>query len=1746
MKKKPAIKSINTKPNKMTAKVPGPHPAGHRDSAPGGLAKGGRKSGARAMASGSERLAPQHPLRITDPTRIDYFKDIVGTVREPLLVLDANLRVLAANRSFFKFFKVKQKETVGELLYDLGNRQWDIPALRLLLETILLQKAVFNDYKVEHDFPFIGKRTLLLNARRIPAPPKEALWILLAFEDVTERMRLEGTLQASEMRFRHAFETASDSMLLVDKISGRVLNSNRAAQDSFGYSSKELLKKNLWELGILKDRRQFRRISIKLEEQGVVGLVDTTIPTGQGGHFPADLTMMDRAEVIQCNIRDTTQRRRVEEELRESEDKFKYVFDNSVIGKSITRLSGELEANKALCDMFGYTQAEFQNKKWQDITHPDDIDLTQKEIDKLLFGAQNSVRFNKRYIHKNGSVVWVDLSSSLRRDKDGKPLYLMTSVIDITERKWAEVALGEREEHFRTLIEHSQDAITLLSADGTVLYDSPSIARVLGYIPTERIGRNVFEFVPPEDRDGMVHGFAKFVQQRGAVAPSEMRFLHKDGTPRLIEGIRTNLLHDPAVRAVIVNYRDITERKQAEQALRESDSRYHLIFENSGTANTIFDKECRVVLQNSMSKELTVPMDARGKTALEIFGPEQGPIVTERMQRVLSSGVPEVFETKFTMPAGSKWIRSSYFPLYKEQHELVGIQVISQDITERKQAEELLRESERKVSEALDFNRKILETTSIGILTFKQSGQCISANSAAARITGGTVEQLLAQNFHEIQSWKKSGMYQAAIRALDTGIEQSLAAHIETTFGKDAWLSFSFMRFDSEGERHLLVFAYDITERKQAEEALSASEARFRSLYENATIGIYRTTPDGQILMCNPALVRMLGYETFEEISRRDLKKDEYEPEYTREEFQERLERDSEVQGLESAWKRKDGSTIYVRESAHLVRNEMNLPLYYEGTVEDITARKHVEEKLDEERILLRTLIDSLPDRVYAMDVQGRKTLSNIADWQASGGKSMEDVIGKTDLDIYPPELAEKYWATDKAVIDTGTPVLNREEPGLDSQGKPVWVLSSKVPLRDGKGRVTGLVGTGRDITDRKRVEEELKQSEERYRQLVEFSPDGVAVHSDGKFVYVNPAAASIYGASNPQELLGKPMLDRVHPAYRAVVKERVRRLGEGQAAALLEEKFLQLDGSEIEVEVAALSVRYQGKPAVQMVIRDIAERKKAEDRLSRSEQRYRGLFEDSPISLWEEDFSTVKQHIEKLRQQGVTDFHQFFESHPEVMIECVNEIKVLDVNKATLALMRAENKGQLIGNLNRIIRNRLEVGFMDELVSIAEGRTEFEWEGSNYTLDGEMLSVSVRWSAAPGYEDSLGKVLLSLIDITARNQAEENLRISEDKFSKLFHSSPDAILLSELNSGRIIEVNTSFEKYSGYTRDELIGHPVLEFNMYSPADRQMFVSMVKDHGSIRSAEFTLKSKTGQVMTVMASAEIININNEPHTLTILLDITARKQAEQEILQLNASLEKRVEDRTRELREAQEQLVRKEKLAVLGQLAGGVGHELRNPLSVISTSIYYLKLVQPDAGEKIKQHQSMIEQEVHNADKIISDLLDFGRVISAEKEPVSVPGLVQKVLNRFPAPASVKVSLDLPADLPQVLVDGRQVEQVLGNLVVNACQAMVASTGALPQISATGMPGGGRLTISAQREKEMVAIAVKDTGTGITPENMKKLFEPLFTTKAKGIGLGLAVSKKLAEANGGQIEVQSEVGKGSTFTLYLCVYETDKL
>ena len=243
----------------------------------------------------------------------------------------------------------------------------------------------------------------------------------------------------------------------------------------------------------------------------------------------------------------------------------------------------------------------------------------------------------------------------------------------------------------------------------------------------------------------------------------------------------------------------------------------------------------------------------------------------------------------------------------------------------------------------------------------------------------------------------------------------------------------------------------------------------------------------------------------------------------------------------------------------------------------DVTARIHAEEILAQDRTLLHTLIDNLPDRIYVKDIQGRKTVSNVADWQGSGGNSMEGVLGKSDFDTYPPELAAKYWADDKSILDSGIPILGREEPGLDSQGNPVWVMTTKVPLRDGNGQITGLVGIGRDITVQKRIELETNRQKQYFELLIRTSPVAIVVlDNDENIVSANPAFEQLFGHLSA-EILGVNLdtlitdqETRQEAAHytQEVMSRSVHAIGKRQ----------RKDGSLVDLEIFGVPVMIDGK----------------------------------------------------------------------------------------------------------------------------------------------------------------------------------------------------------------------------------------------------------------------------------------------------------------------------------------------------------------------------------------------------------------------------------------------------------------------------------------------------------------------------------------------------------------------------------------
>jgi len=244
---------------------------------------------------------------------------------------------------------------------------------------------------------------------------------------------------------------------------------------------------------------------------------------------------------------------------------------------------------------------------------------------------------------------------------------------------------------------------------------------------------------------------------------------------------------------------------------------------------------------------------------------------------------------------------------------------------------------------------------------------------------------------------------------------------------------------------------------------------------------------------------------------------------------------------------------------------------------------------------------------------------------------------------------------------------------------------------------------------------------------------------------------------------------------------------------------------------------------------------------------------------------------------------------------------------------------------------------------------------------------------------------------------------------------------------------------------------------------------------------------------------------------------------------NRELERRVEERTRALEEAQQRLLRSERLATVGQLGAGIAHELRNPLGVINNSVYFLRLRLGEEDPKITKHLDIIEHEVRSANKIITDLMNFVRVKEVEKEVLDPNVLVERVLNKIEVPENIAIKAQLDPSLPAAPFDAVKMEQILINLLNNAIQAM---------------PQGGEVVISTSKREGWICFSIRDTGEGIRPEDLPHIFEPLFTTKAKGIGLGLSIVKLLVDAHHGEIEVSSQVGQGTEFIVKIPHEEKD--
>jgi PAS domain S-box-containing protein len=747
-------------------------------------------------------------------------------------------------------------------------------------------------------------------------------------------------------------------------------------------------------------------------------------------------------------------------------------------------------------------------------------------------------------------------------------------------------------------------------------------------------------------------------------------------------------------------------------------------------------------------------------------------------------------------------------------------------------------------------------------------------------------------------------------------------------------------------------------------------------------------------------------------------------------------------------------------------------------------------------------------------------------------------------------------------------------------------------------------------IEEQTRAEKLLRDSEERYRELVEHSPTAIFVHMHGEIQFVNHAAIILFGASVAGELIGKTVSDLIHPDYRAEAVQRMMKVYDKYILPTTEQKYLRLDGATIDVEISSIPFTFEGKLAAQVIARNITERKQHEIALLESELRFRSLFENAKDAVFLADTRTgeiidVNAEAEKLvnrsRREIIGKHRSFIHpadrsaeadalfreqilllgEHPvefevidadgrRIPVEIKASVVRLDENRiisqgifrdiserklAEESLRESEHRFRTLAeNLPGVVylcKNdvRFTMLYLNDQVEQLTGYSKDEFLEDKISfvdlyhpddvadiiakVDSALLkhlpfhivyrikhlNGSWRWIEEQGigvYRDgTLLRLEGFLSDITDRKIAESALSESEEKYRRLFEDSKDGIYITSIE-GTILDVNSSMMEILGFQdKEELKKLNVKDLYFY-PADRTKLIKEFDQKDYVKDFEVTLKKKDSNKAHVLLTTVVIRDEKGRPVLFngSMRDIAEKKQLEQ-------------------------QLIQAQKMESIGTLAGGIAHDFNNLLAMILGTAELIKRHVKE-NPAIQSYVDRIIEASERGSSISKQLLLFARPEQTDLQPVSVRSVVEHVndfLSHF-LPKTIVVRCELADTNAVIMGDEGHLHQAILNLSINARDAM---------------PGGGIITIKVKNADrravqqqfpeadghEFVAISVQDTGSGMDEEIQQRIFEPFFSTKArgKGTGLGLAIVHGIVKLHQGFINVHSTKGIGTTFTMY---------
>lgn len=1300
--------------------------------------------------------------------------------------------------------------------------------------------------------------------------------------------------------------------------------------------------------------------------------------------------------------------------------------------------------------------------------------------------------------------------------------------------------LSTNEDKYQIFFDSNRDSITIFRFDidgkpGNFIETNPATTKLFGYTKKEILSINIKDIEIKSDKTPKER--MSILKSQGSLT-FETIIKNKEGHHRNVEveTVLVNFMDEPAIMNIT---RDITERKQNEENTRKAQENLTTILEAIPDLLFEIDLEGTIYYYKGNRNDLLAVPEGEyiGKKFQEILPVESAKVCIEAMHEALEKGWSSGKQYFLDLPNGKCWFELSVSPIKESNHKINHFIMLTRDITSRILAEEALQKSQEKL-----FG--LFNVANSGIILMDLNGKFLLFNNWVIEKLGYTREELIKINeddlsreqlTHPADLEKNYKFFNKLVSGTINlyQIEKRYVRKDKSFFWAE--ISVSTIKDQNDKVVNIVGIINDITERRLAKIKLQKSESRLIETQTLSKVGSWETDFTFKNAIFSKETARIFGI-------------DEKATQFTLEEFlsivhpedrllvQTKFVHSIKNDGLNRFEHRiitPAGIEKFLEQRWKIVHDKIKRPVCAIGSCLDITERKVAEEKIKLSSERFQNLVDSIEGIVWEADA------NTVSFTYVS--KQAERLLGFSIDEWY----TDGFWANhlhpddkEKTInycISQTKKMLAHEFSYrfICKDGTIIWLRDIvNVIVEDGKPR--WLRGVMFDITHLIETNLLLSESEEKYRGLVENSPDGILIYVENKIAYINDQGILMLGAKNKEELIGKPVLQYVHPDSLENIVQRMKAISHDKnASEIVEEKFITIDGVPFDVEIKAIPTLFEHKPAVQVIVHDITQRKKTAHELKKINRVYAFVSQINNLIIRTNNQEELFQEIcniavnfGKFRMSWIgllnNDNHKIitaaFAGHEKGYWTESNFKTILDIPEGRGPTGIALREGRTVicndianDPIMKLWRNdALKRGY-SSIISIPIivrnkkiGAFNLYSEKTNFFSSEEEISL-------------LEKIILNIAFALETIQIEEDRKQTEEKICQLSQAveqSPVTIVITNTN-GDIEYVNPKFVDTTGYTIEEVVGKNsrFLKSGYTTPAEYNDLWQTLKE-GKEWHGEFKNKRKDGSLFWESATiSPIINDQGEStHYIAFKEDITKRKIEEQELI--NAKLKAEESDRL--------------KLAFLANMS----HEIRTPMNGILGFTELLKAPYL-TGDEQQEYISIIEKSGKRMLNIINDIVSISKIesglIEVSLSETNINEEITYLYNFFQLETKQKgiqlyLSKELPTKYSIIKTDREKLYAILSNLVKNAVK----------------FTNKGSIEFGCEKKGSNIEFFVKDSGIGISNSQKNVVFERFrqanetISRSHEGSGLGLAISKAYVEMLGGKLWVNSKEGKGSTF------------